>query len=113
MQEGRLEEAGLILTGLGSILANVVKVSGEEIVKFLPDIFDALFFILVKPIESILSDLMIVGNPIVESNFVESKEKCDRQIFECLVSKDLQLLKGLSLIYCFAGWLVVLKLGSS
>lgn len=66
---------------------------GEEIVKFLTDVFDALFSILVDPVDPIITELRsgrasMLGN--MDPNElrlyeVDSEGPCDRPVFDCLV----------------------------
>lgn len=69
---------------LDEILEKVPKVPGEEIVKFLPDVFDALFNILVDPLETVLTQ--ISGEKIEDCFGAINMESSDRNVFECLVS---------------------------
>ena len=90
-QKNQQTQVETLLNELKDVLIKVTRVSGDEIVKFLPDIFDALFLILVDPIESIQSELKSVRQSLViQSRFFEDAtlltETCDRPVFECLVS---------------------------
>lgn len=72
---------------------------GEEIVKFLTDVFDALFSILVDPVDGILTELRS-GRASFLNNIMDPAElrryetgqmdntgTCDRPVFDCLVYK--------------------------
>lgn len=74
----------------------MTKVKGEEIVKFLTDVFDALFSILVDPVDSILTELR-TGRGSSLGSILDPTElsryelhqmdisTCDRPVFDCLV----------------------------
>jgi hypothetical protein len=82
----RIHLGSILLQELNRIMSNVICVPDAEIVKFLPDVFDALFYVLVKPVETILQELSIQWTGNVLQQFVDIKNKCDRIIFDCLVS---------------------------
>lgn len=85
-----------LLDELRGILQKVQQVKGEEIVKFLTDVFDALFTILVDPVDPILTELKsgrssTLGSAI-DPNELRKYETgkmanttCDRPVFDCLV----------------------------
>ncbi|CAG7727806.1 unnamed protein product [Allacma fusca] len=88
-KKSQAEQVESLLRELQQVLRKVIDVKGDEIVKFLPDVFDALFLILVDPIESIQSELRTVRHSLViEPSLYEENlliETCDRPVFECLI----------------------------
>lgn len=73
----------MLLNNLKRTLQNVTEVNGEEIVKFLPYVFNALFSILVESVESIMNELFSGSETVNIALF--RTENCDRAVFDCLV----------------------------
>ncbi|XP_021951267.1 dedicator of cytokinesis protein 2 isoform X4 [Folsomia candida] len=84
----------LLLDNLCQILAKVTKVGGEEIVKFLHPILDALFLILVDPMEQISTELQTGGRHSIFGDLSTSASllyrsssavSCEHEVFNCLL----------------------------
>jgi hypothetical protein len=114
--QSREELVTKLLDTLRKILDKVTKVSGEEIVKFLNPIFDALFLILVDPMEQIQTELRsgrqsVVGdflnptNGFLYEHGCTSPATCDRSVYECLLH-----IFGLMLDHKFQNFQSVLSL---
>ncbi|CAL8078440.1 unnamed protein product [Orchesella dallaii] len=95
-EDGQRQLIPALLLRLKEILQKVQKVDGAEIVKFLTDVFDALFSILVDPVDSILTELRS-GRASIYGSVLDSSElrkyelgqmdigTCDRPVFDCLI----------------------------
>lgn len=83
--------ASLLIASLKQILEKVQKVPGEEFMKCLTDILDALFAILADPLDLVLSELEDTFSPEIIEALPESgyenfdSEVCDGNVVDCLV----------------------------